>query len=106
MNCGVLCISELLHDERLNDELMKKSVNGLSFQQIIEAGSKHGYVFLGCKSDKIPETPFLMLRKRHYYLIKERMNNCYLLYDPNLGYLKIPAWIFKRFYSGCYLVVL
>lgn len=114
MNCGVLCIREYLRLTGCDGDsiltALERAVRkeGLTVLDIIDVMSSYGFE-VHCYRDKRTYygTPFLMLdaRKKHYYLITHHEKNRVFIYDPNLGYVVIPGWLYRFLWSEYYITL-
>ena len=112
MNCGVLCVKRLLeeydcHNDLLLEELAEKvSDRGLSVADLMSALISHGFKAEAYKVSKPPVNyPHFGFDGRHYTLVLAECDRHLLIYDPNLGDVRIAAW-FYRFFHPRYAIMI
>ena len=112
MNCGVLCVKRLLEEYDCHNDLLLKELaekvgdRGLSVADLMSALIKHGSKAEAFKIRKPPVNyPHIAFDGRHYTLVLGEKGRHLLIFDHNLGDVRIATW-FYRFFHPRYAIMI
>ena len=112
MNCGVLCVERLLEElkrekeEILNELEERVTEKGLSVADLMTVMCSHGYQAEAYRIIKLPDrVPWIAFDGRHYTAVLRREKGSWLIYDPNLGEVKVAAWFYRLFHPRYVIII-